>query len=253
MKIVKTSLFVIIFAALGALVAWWIQKVHQKNGNDYVIEMLEDEINDQAVFFIKYHQNLMMYGDTNYQEYHNVKAIADWFVDYAQRCDILRYDLKNGYLRQSGIDTLILMLNVFSENTSHCFDNLLLQQILRNMNNLKPSEALFSLDVVENFILNLAYRDLTMVSNFFSDIKVVNIAEKDTVNYGDMYTSDFYFDIRDFTGKNMLIIDNHDTCRYGIFEEKVTVKGEKRHVFDYYYLEKNKVKIYHDTISYRVK
>lgn len=113
----------------------------------------------------------------------------------------------------------------FSENNYFYIDEKLMSMIkLLENPNYGKQEKQYILLLIKNYYLQECISLFNDGSIPLAYGRVINYAERDTVNFGEIYQSQILFNAIDATG-NIIIFENGDTIRYGKFEEKATKRG----------------------------
>ena len=122
---------------------------------------------------------------------------------------------------------------------------------LLNSSNYDSREKKYILLLIKNHCLQ------GCISQFDNSIplaygRVVNYAERDTVNLGETYRSQVRFEAIDVAG-NIVVFENGDTLKYGNFEEKAIKRGHNHRKGQMEIAGRGRSIIYEVNIDYYVK
>lgn len=175
----------------------------ESDNNQYKIRSIEDLINEA---------NPNIKGNNRYYESYNT------ILSIENTIQSLKTIINSGRsLNENEIMDFISALDI--QDTD-------LREIIFSVFKSKSTqtEKLLYLNFIQNILLEEEILNFNSRLSPFSYGNVINIAAKDTVSYGETYTSSIIFNVEDVRG-NMIIMDNGDTIRGGKFEEKVTQFG----------------------------
>lgn len=210
----------------------------QKHNTDFINiteAFLKGEITSKEVS-ISEMESLIKKADINFIEEFNVSFNDSYFYVpfshpwmlsqiYNKILSIidLTKELEKEIVQNRDIDTEKLI--IFSqENHFYIPDRLMSMIKLLNNPNYSPWEKQYILLLIKNYYLQRYISQFDESSIPLAYGQVMNYAESDTVNLGDVYQSQILFNVIDATG-NLVVFENGDTIRYGKFEEKATKKG----------------------------
>jgi hypothetical protein len=164
----------------------------------------------------------------------------------------LYQNMKINILKNEKIDNECELLYKFIEEQIVLEPDKIFFDVIKEVKNRNKSiEArMLNLEIIINYLLN-DYLQALHVHSIPAIGEVFNYTDKDTIGFGDIYYSKISFEPIGFG--NYVIMDNGDTLKDCIFEEKALKLGNNHHKGYYYCIAENGAVLYEFDINYYVK
>jgi hypothetical protein len=215
-----------------------IQQILKNDNKSYLLsserigELLQD------VDSTEYTMDFFIERNEINQIIHISQAIQKEIMNSSDNIDVT--DLKN-YIKNETIDKdEAALFDVFiNQLTSKKYDS---------------DEKSFALLVIENYFLKEKLFDYFQWKTIpIQGGQVLNLAQKDTVKYGEFYSSKIIFHVKDLKD-NIIVFNNGDTIRNGEFKEHALIKGwNKKSGYLQIHRNEGVVSFYKVNVEYYVK
>lgn len=235
----KKHIIIIIFLSVVVLILGLI--LIRQRGNTMLVKeseaFLKNEIENQELrilkmgdFIEKADKNFIEKADKNFNDTYSYIPFSHprmLYRIYNDALNVLDFTKKIEAEINQDIDIDTRKIIDFAED-NNLYINKSLMSIIKSLNspNYSSWEKQYVLLLIKNHLLQKC------ISQFDESIplaygQVINYAERDTVNFGEIYQSQILFNAIDATG-NIIVFENGDTLKYGNFEEKAMKRGPNK-------------------------